>query len=210
MKGNKMYTWEELENFIKNCHLCPLYSTRKQAVMGKGNHNADIMFIAEAPGAKEDEEGIPFVGPSGRLFDQLLEECGLTREEIYISNILKCHPPRNRDPQEKEKEKCLPYLRYETFLLKPKIIVCLGRVAAQKIIAPDFRITKQHGTWTYRKKCALTAVYHPSALLRNADKIEPTKMDFLEIVRKREELNSSMEKIEHENDKKKTEQITFL
>ena len=98
--------------------------------MGRGNYHADIMFIAEAPGAQEDQQGIPFVGSSGEILDSLLQDCGLTREEIYITNILKCHPPGNREPKEEEKEACFPYLKYETFLLKPKIIVCLGRVAA--------------------------------------------------------------------------------
>ena len=183
-----MYTWTELEHYVTHCQNCPLCNTRKHPVMGRGNHQADIMFIAEAPGAKEDEAGIPFVGPAGQLFDTLLKECSLTREEIYITNILKCHPPGNRDPQELEKARCFPYLKYETYLLKPKIIVCLGRVAAQRIISPDFRITKQHGTWIVRKNCALTAVYHPSALLRDPSKIEETKADFQSIIQKRKEL----------------------
>lgn len=96
------------------------------------------MLIAEAPGGQEDQQGIPFVGRSGEILDRLLGDCGLSREEIYITNILKCHPPGNRDPREEEKESCFPYLKYETFLLKPRIIVCLGRVAAQRIISPDF------------------------------------------------------------------------
>lgn len=183
-----MYNWEEIENFVTNCQRCPLARTRNKAVMGRGNHQAEIMFIAEAPGAKEDVAGIPFVGPAGQLFDQLLKDCSLTREEIYITNILKCHPPGNRDPQEGEKEQCFPYLKYETFLLKPRIIVCLGRVAAQRIISPDFKITRQHGTWIYRKNCALTAVYHPSALLRDPSKLEMTKEDFRHIVEKRNEI----------------------
>ena len=185
-----MYTWNELENFVNNCQHCPLASTRHNPVMVRGNHNADIMFIAEAPGAKEDDAGIPFVGPAGQLFDQLLESCNLTRDEIYITNIIKCHPPGNRDPEELEKERCFRYLQYETYLLQPKIIVCLGRVAAQRIISPDFKITKAHGTWTYRKNCALTAVYHPSALLRDPSKKEATIQDFQKIVEKRNSLHS--------------------
>lgn len=183
-----MYNWDELEAFVNNCRHCPLCETRRHAVMGRGNHNADIMFIAEAPGKKEDEEGIPFVGPAGQIFDELLQKCNLTREEIYITNILKCHPPGNRDPQELEKERCFRYLQYETYLLKPRIIVCLGRVAAQRIISSDFRITRQHGTWTTRKDCALTAVYHPSALLRDPSKYDMTLQDFKEIVRQRDNM----------------------
>lgn len=147
------------------------------------------MLIAEAPGEQEDRQGTPFVGRSGEILDRLLQDCGLRRDEIYITNILKCHPPGNRDPQEGEKEACMPYLKYETYLLKPKIIVCLGRVAAQRIISADYKITRQHGTWTCRKNCALTAVYHPSAILRDPSKYEITKKDFCEIVKKRAELS---------------------
>jgi len=152
--------------------------------MGQGSHQANIMFIAEAPGSQEDLAGVPFVGPAGKLFDQLLSEISLKREELYITNIIKCHPPGNRDPEENEKEHCFPYLKYETFLLKPRIIVCLGRVAAQRILSPDYKITKQHGTWIHRKNCDLTAVYHPSAVLRDPSKIEQVRCDFQEISRK--------------------------
>ncbi len=148
-------TGTDIEQHILACAQCPLSRTRNLPVMGRGNQEADIMVIAEAPGAQEDQQGIPFVGRSGEILDRLLQDCGLSREEIYITNILKCHPPGNRDPKEEEKEACFPYLKYETFLLKPKIIVCLGRVAAQRIISPDFKITRQHGTWTCRKDCAL-------------------------------------------------------
>lgn len=186
-----MYTWEEIENYVNNCRRCPLCETRKRAVMGRGSHQAQIMFIAEAPGEKENQAGIPFIGPAGQLFDKLLKGCGLSREEIYITNILKCHPPYNREPKEEEKEKCFPYLCYETYLLKPRIIVCLGRVAAQRLIDPGFRITRQHGEWIERKGYYLTAIYHPSALLRDPDKLETTKEDFCKIVQKRDEINQN-------------------
>lgn len=181
------YTWNDIEQHIAACVHCPLSQTRHLPVMGRGNHQADLMLIAEAPGGQEDQQGMPFVGRSGEILDNLLRDCGLDRAEIYITNILKCHPPGNRDPKEEEKEACFPYLKYETFLLKPKIIVCLGRVAAQRIISPDFKITKQHGTWTYRKNCALTATYHPSAILRDPSKYESVRADFCEIVKKRAE-----------------------
>ena len=183
------YTWNDIEQHIAVCTQCPLGQTRNLPVMGRGSHEADIMLIAEAPGAQEDQQGIPFVGNSGEILDKFLRDCGLGREEIYITNIIKCHPPGNRDPKEEEKEACFPYLKYETFLLKPKIIVCLGRVAAQRIISPDFKITRQHGTWTYRKNCALTATYHPSAILRDPSKYEDAKEDFYKIMQKRSELN---------------------
>lgn len=186
-----MYTWKDIEQYIAACTHCPLSQTRNLPVMGRGSRNADIMLIAEAPGSQEDLEGLPFVGRSGKLLDELLKSCSLTRDEIYITNILKCHPPGNRDPKETEKEACIPYLKYETFLLKPKIIVCLGRVAAQRIIASDYKITRQHGTWISRKGCFMTAVFHPSAILRDPSKLEVTKADFREIVRKRDELRKA-------------------
>lgn len=181
-------TWNDIEQHVAACTQCPLSQTRQQPVMGRGNDQADLMLIAEAPGGQEDQQGIPFVGRSGEILDSLFRDCGLDRKEIYITNILKCHPPGNRDPKEEEKEACIPYLKYETFLLKPKIIVCLGRVAAQCIISPDFKITRQHGTWVHRKDCALTATYHPSAILRDSSKYEIVKRDFIEIVRKRKDL----------------------
>ncbi len=186
------YTWKDIEQHISTCANCPLSRTRHRPVMGRGDHQSDIMLIAEAPGGQEDEQGIPFVGRSGEVLDRLLQECGLSREQIYITNILKCHPPGNRDPKQEEKEACLPYLKYETFLLKPKIIVCLGRVAAQRIISPDFKITRQHGTWTCRKGCAMTATYHPSAVLRDPSKYEIVQEDFREIVKKASTVRSSV------------------
>ena len=185
------YTWNDIEQHVAACTHCPLSQTRHLPVMGRGDRQADIMLIAEAPGAQEDQQGIPFVGRSGEVLDRLLQDCGLSREEIYITNILKCHPPGNRDPKEEEKEACFAYLKYETFLLKPKIIVCLGRVAAQRIISPDFKITRQHGTWTYRKDCALTAVYHPSAILREPSKYEDARRDFCGIVKERNTCSAS-------------------
>ena len=180
--------WEEIEQHVAGCTCCPLHATRRRPVMGRGDHQAALMLIAEAPGEQEDLHKIPFVGRSGEILDSLLRDCGLKREDIYITNIVKCHPPGNRDPKEEEKEACFPYLKYETFLLKPRIIVCLGRVAAQRIISPDFKITKQHGTWIYRKNCALTATYHPSAILRDPSKYELAKEDFCKIVKKQTEL----------------------
>lgn len=183
------YTWNDIEQRVNTCMHCPLSQSRHYPVMGRGDHQAKLMLIAEAPGGQEDIQGLPFVGPSGEILDRLFKDCGLSREKIYLTNILKCHPPGNRDPREEEIKACLPYLKYETYLLKPRIIVCLGRVAAQRIISPDFRITRQHGTWTYRKNYALTATYHPSAILRDASNYELAKADFLEIVKKlKEEL----------------------
>lgn len=183
-----MYTYEELKNFVDHCPRCQLARTRNRAVMGKGNLNSPILFIAEAPGNSEDRDGIPFTGPSGTVFDDLLGSIGLNRQDIYLTNIVKCHPPNNRDPLPQEQEACIAYLKYETLLIRPKIIVCLGRIAAQRIIRPDYRITREHGTFLYRKNTWLTAVYHPSAILRDPTKLEETKADFRKIREKWEML----------------------
>ena len=114
-----MYTWEELKQFVDYCGRCPLCRTRTHAVMGRGNLKAAVMFVAEAPGRQEDQQGVPFVGPAGHVFDQLLEAASMSREEIYITNIIKCNPPFNRDPSEEEKAACIDYLKYETLLIRP-------------------------------------------------------------------------------------------
>ena len=183
-----MYTYEELKKYVESCMRCPLSQTRNKAVMGRGNLKSQVLFIAEAPGQNEDRDGIPFTGRSGELLDRLLAEAGMSRGEIYLTNIVKCHPERNRDPKPEEQEACMPYLKYETWLLRPRIIVCLGRIAAQRIIRPDYRITREHGTFIYRKNTWLTAVYHPSALLRVETKIPETIVDLRAIQKKLEEL----------------------
>lgn len=149
--------------------------------MGRGNLKSDLMFVAEAPGSSEDRDGIPFTGPSGQVFDQLLGGIGMSRQDIYLTNILKCHPPGNRDPLPEEQAACIDYLKYETLLIRPKIIVCLGRIAARRIISEDYRITKEHGTFLYRKNTWLTAVYHPSAILRDPLKMQEAEEDFAKI-----------------------------
>lgn len=179
-----MYTYEELKNFVDHCGRCPLAQTRNRAVMGRGSLRSPVLFIAEGPGRNEDRDGIPFTGQSGQVFDRLLGEIGMTREDVYITNIVKCHPPGNRDPKPEEQEACIPYLKYETLLLRPKMIVCLGRVAAQRIIQPDFRITREHGSFLLRKGVWLTAVYHPSAILRDDTKYPETAADFRAIKEK--------------------------
>ena len=179
-----MYTYEELKNFVDHCGRCPLAQTRNRAVMGRGSLRSPVLFIAEGPGRNEDRDGIPFTGQSGQMFDRLLGEIGMTREDVYITNIVKCHPPGNRDPKPEEQEACIPYLKYETLLLRPKMIVCLGRVAAQRIIRTDFRITREHGSFLLRKGVWLTAVYHPSAILRDDTKYPETAGDFRAIKEK--------------------------
>jgi DNA polymerase len=154
----------------EECTLCALSKTKTNTVFGCGSENAELMFVGEAPGEKEDASGVPFVGPAGKLFDKYLEYVGLSRDEVYIANILKCRPPHNRDPLEEEAEACIGYLREQVRDIKPKIIVCLGRIAAQRLIKPDFRITAEHGKWFDTKNFKMCAVYHPSALLRDTSK----------------------------------------
>ena len=183
----RLYSYEELKNFVEGCHGCVLARTRNKAVMGKGNLKADILFIAEAPGNNEDRDGIPFTGKSGVIIDECLESIGLTRDDVYITNVVKCHHPANRDPSEEEQERCIEYLRYETALIKPKVIVCLGRIAAMKIIRQDFKISREHGQFIKRMNTWMTAVYHPSAVLRDPSKKAEILEDFRRIKEKSEE-----------------------
>ena len=176
--------WTQLEQTCMECNRCSLCQTRNHVVLGVGNRNADIMFIGEGPGEQEDLKGEPFVGPAGMLLDDMLSIIDLDRSKIYIANIVKCRPPRNRDPLEEEQLACLDYLRQQVALVQPKIIVCLGRIAATRLIRPDFRITREHGTWTERNGITFTAIYHPSALLRDVTKRPETFDDLLAIRKK--------------------------
>ena len=170
-------TWEELENASRSCDKCPLGKTKTNTVFGVGNKNADLMFVGEAPGESEDKSGIPFVGRAGKLLDKYLEAVGIDRDEVYIANILKCRPTNNRDTLPEEKEVCMDYLREQVRLIRPKIIVCLGRISAMRLIKPDFKITKEHGQWFEKGQFLMTAVYHPAALLRDPAKKEAMYLD---------------------------------
>ena len=150
------------------------------------------MFVGEGPGEQEDLKGEPFVGPAGKLLDDMLSIIDLDRTNTYIANIVKCRPPRNRDPLELEQEACVDYLRNQVALIRPKIIVCLGRIAAQKLIDPQFRITRQHGSWVRRGDVWMSATYHPSALLRDVSKRPDAFSDLLSIREKIRELNADV------------------
>ena len=165
-----MLDWENLEHICHHCTNCGLCQTRHSVVFGVGPRNADVMFIGEGPGEQEDLKGEPFVGPAGKLLDDMLSIIDLSRENCYIANIVKCRPPKNRDPLETEQEACIGYLRNQVALIRPKIIVCLGRISAQKLIDPSFRITRQHGQWVERNGIWMSATFHPSALLRDVSK----------------------------------------
>ena len=166
-----MSTWEELRQECLNCRKCGLCQTRTNVVFGVGKEDAEVMFIGEGPGQQEDLKGEPFVGRSGQLLDKLMATVDLFRDRnIYIANTVKCRPPQNRDPEQEEIAACMGYLRNQVALLKPKIIVCLGRIAAMKLIKEDFKITREHGQWIEKAGVWMMAMYHPSALLRDPRK----------------------------------------
>ena len=182
-------TWEELERDCLLCEKCPLREGRTQVVFGVGNRNAKVLFIGEGPGEQEDLQGKPFVGRSGQYLDKLLASVGLTREkDLYIGNIVKCRPPHNRDPLPEEQDACIDWLRAQTALIKPKIIVCLGRIPAMKIIRPDFKITKEHGVFYEKNGVLMMATLHPAALLRNPAAKPGALEDFVRLREKMEEL----------------------
>ena len=176
-----MLDWNTLEQTCLNCTKCGLCETRHNVVFGVGPKHADVMFIGEGPGEQEDLKGEPFVGAAGKLLDDMLSIIDLNRENCYIANIVKCRPPRNRDPLETEQDACIGYLRNQVALIQPKIIVCLGRIAAMRIIRPDFRITREHGTWVEKNGIWMSAIYHPSALLRDLTKRPETFDDLLSL-----------------------------
>ena len=182
-------TWEDLEAACLSCQKCPLGKTRTNVVFGTGNRRARLLFVGEAPGEQEDKTGIPFVGAAGHLLDKYLFAVDIPREDVYIANVLKCRPPHNRDPLPDEEEACLDHLRNQLNLINPDLIVCLGRISAMRLIKPDFRITREHGTWTERGGIWMTAMYHPSALLRDVSKRPETFEDLLAIREKIRELN---------------------
>ncbi len=160
----------ELEAFyqeIKDCDQCALSATRKHLVFGHGNPSADIMFIGEAPGQDEDEQGVPFVGRAGQLLDKMLIAIGLCKEDVYIANVLKCRPPQNRDPLPDEVLKCEPYLHRQMELIQPKILVALGRVAGNTLLRQEGALSALRNQVHSYKEIPLIVTYHPAALLRN-------------------------------------------
>lgn len=172
--------FKELENQCNKCNKCELSKTRHNVVIGVGNPKSQVMFIGEGPGENEDLQGEPFVGRGGKLLDKMLYAVDLDRKKnIYIANIVKCRPPQNRDPKPEEQEMCIDWLRNQVKLIRPKIIVCLGRIAAMKIIKPDFKITKEHGIFFKKGNVEMMAMYHPAAVLRDPNKKPEAFKDFL-------------------------------
>ena len=184
-----MLSWEQLQAQGLACTRCGLCERRHNVVFGVGNPQARILFVGEGPGEQEDRRGEPFVGAAGQLLDDMLSIIDVSRRDnCYIANIVKCRPPGNRDPLETEQDACIGYLQQQIQLIQPQILVCLGRVAAKRLIREDYRITREHGRWTQKDGIWMTAIYHPSALLRDVQKRPETFDDLLSIRQKMQEL----------------------
>ena len=185
-----MDSWEALKQDCAACERCELCRTRHNLVFGVGDENARVMFIGEGPGEQEDLQGEPFVGPAGQLLDKMLKIIYLDRRDVYIANIVKCRPPRNRDPLPAEQNACVDWLQRQIALVDPDIIVFLGRIAACYFLGADFRITRQHGQWFDLNGRKAMAIYHPSALLRDPDKRPETFVDLKTLQQEINKLNA--------------------
>lgn len=183
-----MDDWKTLEQECLACRGCGLAETRTNVVFGDGAKTAEILLIGEGPGQNEDEQGLPFVGRAGELLDDMLAMIGLDRTKVYIANTVKCRPPQNRDPLNVEQAACAEWLARQRTLLQPKVIVCLGRIAAKEIIKEEFKITAEHGKWFEKDGVAMTAIYHPAALLRDPSKRPETFEDLKSIQEKVRQL----------------------
>ncbi|MDR1928120.1 MAG: uracil-DNA glycosylase [Oscillospiraceae bacterium] len=186
-----MEEWEALQARCMGCTRCELAATRTNLVFGVGNPHAEVLFIGEGPGEQEDLRGEPFVGRSGKLLDQYLAAIDLDRKKnIYIANMVKCRPPGNRDPKPEEQEECMVWLKEQVRLMRPKIIVCLGRIAAQRILRTDFKVTQEHGRFAEHNGIWRMGTYHPAMLLRDPRKKEAALQDFLALRAKLNELSA--------------------
>ncbi len=174
--------WNALKNQCMTCRACGLCETRHNVVFGVGNPQAEVLFIGEGPGENEDLQGEPFVGRAGKLLDVMLEAVGLSRKHnIYIANMVKCRPPQNRDPLPEEQEACAHWLSEQIQLINPKIVVCLGRIAAFHFISPDFKVTRQHGEFIEKDGVLYMGMFHPAAILRNPNQKPVAFEDFIKL-----------------------------
>jgi len=181
--------WDELKQACLNCRECGLCADRTQVVFGVGNPEAEVLFIGEGPGEQEDLLGEPFVGRSGRLLDQFLAAIDLNRKQnIYIANIVKCRPPKNRDPLPQEQTHCEKWLTAQMEMIRPKIVVCLGRIAIGKLIDPAIKVTQEHGQFIQKENALYMPTFHPAALLRNPNNKVPAFEDFLALRAKIESI----------------------
>ncbi|GAW93906.1 uracil-DNA glycosylase [Calderihabitans maritimus] len=183
-KIEKVSSLAELEALCIQCQACPLAENRKQVVFGEGNPAARVIFVGEAPGAREDETGRPFVGAAGQVLNYLLEEAGIDRSQVYITSVNKCRPPRNRLPRQGEAAACYPYLKKQLELIKPQIIVCLGALATRWLIDRKAKISEVRGSWFYKNGQAFLPTFHPAAVLRDRRKAKLVVQDFQEVVRR--------------------------
>ncbi|MBR2338011.1 MAG: uracil-DNA glycosylase [Clostridia bacterium] len=181
--------WEQLKRECERCRACGLCEARHHVVFGVGNPQAEVLFIGEGPGENEDLRGEPFVGRGGQLLDTMLEAVGLSRKHnIYIANTVKCRPPKNRDPLPEEQDACGNWLKQQMNLISPRIVVCLGRIAAFRMISPDFKVTKQHGQFFEKDGVLYMGMFHPAAILRNPHQKPEAFADFLKLRDKIEEI----------------------
>lgn len=185
-----LVSWPSLTEEITNCQKCRLCAARTHAVPGEGNPHARLMFIGEGPGRDEDLTGRPFVGRAGQLLDKMIAAIGLSREEVYIANVVKCRPPQNRAPEMDEVAACMPYLRAQVGLIRPQVIVLLGSSALGAILGPDHRITRERGAWIERKGVWFMPTFHPAALLRDESKKRPVWEDLKKVRDKLQELQA--------------------
>lgn len=184
---SKIEQLADLKEKCLDCKKCRLCEGRTNVVFGVGNPEAEVMFVGEGPGEQEDLRGEPFVGRAGQLLDLMLDASGFSRhgtennKSIYIANIVKCRPPGNRDPLPDESEACIPWLREQFAIIRPKVIVCLGRVAAGRLINPDIKITREHGQFEEKNGVLMMATLHPAALLRNPNQKPEAFEDYLKL-----------------------------
>ena len=184
-----MENLEDLRQACQNCDRCVLGQTRTNLVFGVGNEKAKLMFVGEGPGEQEDLQGVPFVGRAGKLLDDMLAMFDLNRSDVYIANIVKCRPPKNRDPLPDEQDACYPWLERQINIVRPRLMVCLGRIAAMRFIDPKYRISREHGQWVVRDGMEITAIYHPAALLRDPRRRPEAFDDMKDIARKLKALS---------------------
>ncbi|MDR1565425.1 MAG: uracil-DNA glycosylase [Oscillospiraceae bacterium] len=189
MENNNASALEALKAECQQCTKCELCTGRTNLVFGVGNPCAEVMLIGEGPGEQEDLQGEPFVGRSGKLMDLMLDAVDLSRSRnIYIANMVKCRPPKNRDPQPNEQDECLHWLREQFRIIRPKIVVCVGRISGAKLIKPDLKITREHGEFIMKNGVLMMATLHPAALLRDPNKKPEAFADYLKLREKIKEL----------------------
>ncbi len=183
-------TWDEIIKECSNCTKCELCKSRKNVVIGRGNIHSKLLLVGEGPGKQEDEQGLPFVGPAGKLLSLLLDALLIKEDMYYITNIVKCRPPLNRVPYEEEANMCMPYLRNQVRLINPKIIVCMGATSIKYLVDKNEKITQIRGQWIKKQQFWMMPTFHPAALLRDETKKECLWEDFKKVKEKLYEIQN--------------------